>query len=212
MEATEDRGDVIVTCEVDLLMASASPEEAALHDWKSGRKRWTASTAKESFQFGTFYPWMVLRVYPQLQQVTTYVHMPRLYHHTNALIFKRSDMPAAEGRILSAVRWAMSDEHPAWPTSEKCELCPCTQACPRVNPKQLDMAKAPSPGSYLRDYIASKKRLAKMKKQLDAHVKKHGDIVVVDKEQGNVAYGTQAPKDARFSAKDYKPNEEDGDE
>jgi hypothetical protein len=197
---------IILTCEVDLLLAGRDPSEIHLHDWKTGHKHWTMGDIRSSFQFGTFYPWIVLSNYPNVQQCHVWTHMTRLCEQVTAT-FRREDMPQMEQRLRSAVDIYESKERPAWPQLGKCEHCPAVLICEAAEGKPVEFF-ARSPDGYLSCYIAVKARAAEMKKTLDDHVRQNGDLKFDD-----VCYGQEQKKaPSRFSAATYKPEKGIGDD
>lgn len=211
MKGTEDRGPVIITCGVDLLLAGPTPAQVKLVDWKTGRKRWTQDLVAESFQFGTFYPYLVMRNYPDVQFVDVEIHMPRLYDFTPPWRFTEKHMDAAHARIYRAVQQYLDDmsnpEHtPAWPARGKCEICDVVMDCPAANAIPSATAFKKSPEAYLRAFQAKLAQVAEMSSVLKGYVKEHGDLVF-NGERGPVAFGVEAPKAKRFSPKIYTPGE-----
>jgi hypothetical protein len=198
--ASDVDGGVILTCEVDLLLSGASKRDAELHDWKGGWKHWTATDVRNSFQFGTFYPFVVMALYPDLEQLHVVVHSVRHKAMTLPVTMERRHMDGWGDRLHQAcnsylgVREGADPE--AWPSIEKCRICPVSGDCRWVGADADDIP------DLVKKYMVSKKNVDGMKKKLDAHVRVHGDIIL---EEG-VAYGTNKPKPApRFSAGIYKP-------
>lgn len=209
---TGERSPVILTSECDLLIAGDSPEEVWLYDFKTGRQYWTATSAKESFQFGTFLPWLILKNYPKVENVLITIHMPRLFASTAPFVFNRSQLDAAEARLRTTVTaklaWDEQDAKvlPYWPSLDKCDFCPTVRKCPMA--KSLASAGiAESPESLLGTYVVLIGCVDSYKKALDKHVKEHGDIIVTNGAHA-LAYGQDAPKKPRYSASVYKPGEE----
>lgn len=129
---------VVVTCEVDLLLATASRQQVSLRDWKSGWKQWTSTSVAESFQF-QFYAAMVLQNYPEVESVAVQVLNTRTAEWTYEIEFTRSDLPRLMGRInTTAATWWLNRSRPieqvdAWPGVEKCDWCRCAARCTAAN-------------------------------------------------------------------------------
>jgi len=191
------RGPIRLTCEVDLLMATASPEELDLVDWKSGWRRWTAGDVLESFQFN-FYAWVILHNYPKVNTVRVRVWMTRDGEGTGVVSFRRQNMYQIGQRLLSAVhlylqhRDAAAPENvTAWPAADKCSLCPAATRCVLVHAPEADVAK--DERAYLAQYVAIQAAADRMADVLAARVRKLG----VDIEADGMAFGTGAPTAAR---------------
>jgi PD-(D/E)XK nuclease superfamily protein len=82
------RGPVRGTGELDLLLATVSPEELEMVDFKSGWREWNAGEVAESFQF-QMYAWLVLQNYPAVQRVRVRVYITRAGEFTGAVEFTR---------------------------------------------------------------------------------------------------------------------------
>ena len=175
-----DFGDVRLTAEMDLLLATESPQVVALHDWKSGRKFWTHADVATSFQF-QFYAWLVLKNYPAIECVEIRVHNTRSHSHSWLVEFQRRDMDQWSGRISRSL--AVWREHhgkspedaPAWPTRDKCRLCDAAAVCGAPDP---DIAEARrDPAAYLRWTIQIQQSAAERLKHLGAIVEETGEPV-----------------------------------
>lgn len=125
---------VIVTCEIDLLLATASKKQVRLLDWKSGWKQWTATSVSASFQF-QFYPALVLANYPDVESVLVSILNSRTNNWTCEIDVTRDSLPAYMARIGSAAsEWYQQqakpiDNVPAWPGRDKCEHCRVASQC-----------------------------------------------------------------------------------
>lgn len=175
-----DFGDVRLTAEMDLLLATESPQVIALHDWKSGRKYWTHSTVSTSFQF-QFYAWLVLKNYPAIECVEVRVHNTRSHSSSWLVEFQRRDMDQWSGRISrSLTAWReYHGEKPAdtvaWPTREKCRLCDAAAVC---GAPDADIAEARrDPAAYLRWTLQQQQAVATRLEHLGAIVEETGQPV-----------------------------------
>lgn len=198
--ATETRGAVCITGEVDLLMATASDKEVLLCDWKSGWKHWTAGDVQRSFQF-QFYAYLVLCNYPGLQRVTVRVYMTREGGAASDVSFDRSQMYVIGKRIESAVNLCLEwrgklTGAPAWPEPAKCGICPASLNCPQAHEPEAGFSRDPK-AALLRLVVISevKKRIESglneiVRKGIPG-VRDPGDII-----SGKSAYGINKPKKA----------------
>ena len=118
LPATKARGAILVTTELDLLLAGETDTELLDVDTKSGNKVWTSGDVKESFQFRT-HAWLIFANYPDVEQVHVRIFMPRMYGEDNqwspTVTFTRRSVDAHEGRLLTAVEdrrqmFALADE------------------------------------------------------------------------------------------------------
>ena len=130
-----DCGSFVATSELDLLRATESPEMVDIDDWKSGYKPWTAEMVRDSFQF-QLHALLVFENYDDsLQYVRVRVQMPRTNSRTPAVYFRRDDLPTIRARVQSAGDLLLRyqdvpiDNVPAWPTSQKCQICDCVFDC-----------------------------------------------------------------------------------
>lgn len=191
-------GDMVqLTCEVDLLLATASIEMAELVDYKTGYTTWTAEDVKSSFQFGTFYPWLVFITYPALQRLRVCVHNTRANDVSPVVEYQRAKfVPDAYARIVSVYRArkramdsAASGEAPdAWPKPDLCATCPACHLCPEATSEARDVASDPAKAAL--QLVALTARVDALEKLLTAHVDKFGEI---DTKAGTW-YGRAAPK------------------
>lgn len=182
---------VVVTCEVDLLLATASKQQVVMCDWKSGWKQWAASSVADSFQF-QFYAAMVLQNYPDVLSVLTRILNTRTNTWTYEIEFTRSDLDRYMGRIhtTASVWWLHRNSDiakvPAWPGREKCEFCRVADKCP-VN----DVVKLDDPVKAVRELHALQTKLDASQAILEKHVRDTGkDIETPD----GLRFGFDKPK------------------
>lgn len=208
LPAPEDgsRGPVRLTCEVDLLLATASPEELDLWDWKSGWRYWTAGEVKESFQF-QFYAWLVFHTYPEVRRVWVRVFMTREGAATSVVEFSRGrDLYQIHQRLLSAANLYLKfrdaggpEDVDAWPAPDKCSICPAATRCLMAHLPERDLAADPE--GYLRQYVATQAAADRMAARMAVKVRAEGrDMVFRDPAKGAVAFGMEKPKEVRKPA------------
>lgn len=205
--ATESSGAIRLTCELDLLLATASAEELELIDWKSGWAHWTAGDVKASFQF-QFYVWVIFVNYPTVSRVGVRIFMTRDGVSTSLVTFDRDrDFYQIHRRLITAVETYMkyrdprrAEDVPAWANPEKCSICSAAPRCSLAHKPDADLAVDPE--GYLRQYVALDAAASQMKAALSAKVRKDkGDLIF-----GDVAFGTERPKAARAATCDvYSP-------
>lgn len=197
LEISKELGSVRLTCELDLLMATESPEEVVLVDHKSGWKQWNGDQVKASFQF-QFYAYLIMQKYPKVRRVTVIIYMTREGGSTSPIEFTRENHMWQIGRrIATAARlWLQfrGVAHPgdvdAWPGPEKCAMCSAVQLC--ADKYLPDAYAAESPENSLRRLVVLDAASAHVSKSLSLIVRKGieggrgpGDIVV-----GSLAFGT----------------------
>lgn len=204
-------GDIMVgstsvrlTTELDLMIATASPNEVEIVDYKSGWKWYTASEVLTAFQF-QFQAWCVFFKYPTLERITTRVVMTREGQATSPVYFEKSDMFAIGNRLRNAAELFLNykdaeraEDVPWWPMPDKCSICDVACHC-KAGTKPEESEVALDPQAYLGDYVALDARAAKMKAALTQYVRQKGS----DLETGSLAFGVNKPKSARAQAMDY---------
>lgn len=183
IDADHNGRTIRLTCEVDLLMATASVEMAELTDYKTGHAIWTAEDVQSSFQFGTFYPYIVFSNYPALTRLRVRVVNTRSNNVTPAVEYRRERfMGTAWARIQSALdlreryREAHQFDVPAWPDTTKCAQCDAIRHCAYADPDTVESAK--DPAEMGKRLIVLEQRADKLKAALNAHVDKHGEIQI----------------------------------
>ena len=100
VEGDEKRQAVIITSEIDLLVAGATDTELAETDWKTGHKVWTSTDVKESFQF-QLHAWLVFANYPECEYLHTRVYNSRFRSATPWVTFRRDE--TFRPRLLTAL-------------------------------------------------------------------------------------------------------------
>jgi hypothetical protein len=195
--ADDDRAAVRLTSELDLLMATASDEELDWVDWKSGWKWWTASDVKDAFQF-QFHAWLIFHRFPTVQRLNCRVFMTREAIATSPVTFHRDrDFWQIHKRLMTATEIYLeligdeSEDVPAWPTPEKCAICPAASRCSLASRPAADVAA--DPASALLQYVAVQAAADQLKANLTTFVRKLGQ----DLETGTVAFGANRPKAQR---------------
>jgi len=183
---TEKHG---LTCEVDLLLRGETDGEMELHDWKSGRTHWTSGDVKTSFQFGTFYPYLVFRNFKHINRIHVIIHMPRKYEQTSPVTFHRSDEAAMNERLLRGLEIMQGDCLEVWPTKEKCGWCDVLDHC---SMKQAVKVKA-SNKDLLNSYVIYSTYLDEIKKELKKAVDTDGEISIVNEAGETISYGIDKP-------------------
>ncbi len=183
IEWTVDDKPYLLTCELDLLLATASAEAVDLDDYKTGFATWNAEDVVSSFQFGTFYPWLVMAQWPGANRVTVRIINTRKCDISPAVVFDREKfVSAATLRIESAIRTRAqymapdAPAAPAWPKPDSCATCAACHLCPEVTGPVRDVAT--DPAGALRQYIALDAALNSLHKALVAHVDVNGDLGV----------------------------------
>jgi hypothetical protein len=149
-----------LTGELDLLLATASPVELEIDDWKSGFRHWTATDVRDSFQF-QFYASLVFRNYPTCEAVSVKIIMPRKCEATSPVRFVLKDLYAINARITTALSTYAKYRHainpaeiPCYPSPERCDWCACKAFCPAV--KRTVTGLAETPEGMLRDLVATR--------------------------------------------------------
>lgn len=215
--ADDGRPAVRLTCEVDVLVSTVSRERVRLIDWKSGRKWWTPTDVRESFQF-QFYAELVFRTYPAVRTVEAVVFMTREGRGTDVVEFVEADRTRINARLRAAAdiylahRDVVERERaaenpnsvmgtvPAWPTPEKCAICPAVRVCTLAHrPANLD---AVDPEGAVRQLVVLEEAAARIRGQLSARVRATGADLVYGEGKERVAFGVGKPKQQRAATCD----------
>lgn len=182
---------VVVTCEVDLLVATASRQQVVMADWKSGWKQWTANGVADSFQF-QFYAALVLQTFPDVQSVIAKILNTRTNCWTYEIEFERSRIEQYMGRInTAAAEWWKHHKSdvakvPAWPGREKCEFCRVASRC-----HAADVELSADPVEGVRTLQALAAKTTAIETALIKHVRDTGrDIETPD----GLRFGFDKPK------------------
>lgn len=198
--ATEGRAAVHITCELDLLMRTASPEQLDVIDWKSGFTHWTATAVKTSFQF-QFYAVVTFINYPRVNRISVRVFMTAKGEMTSIVIFERKDFYDIHKRIMSALdvyldyRDEPQDVVPAWPAPEKCSTCPYLLKCRVAHEPTAEVARDPE--STLYRLVVIEKEAATLRKILSNIVRERGADLVFP----GAAFGCEKPAEKATKAK-----------
>jgi hypothetical protein len=196
--ADDDRAAVRLTSELDVLLATASEQELDWIDWKSGWKWWTASDVKDAFQFN-FHAWLIFHRFPTVERLNCRVFMTREALATSPVTFHRDRdfwqihkrLMTATGIYLQHIGDESPEDVPAWPTPEKCAICPAASRCSLASRPAVDVAT--NPASALLQYVAVQAAADQLKANLTTFVRKAGQ----DLEAGTVAFGANKPKAQR---------------
>lgn len=126
-----------VTSELDFCHSGPSPELVHLVDYKTGWDTWTASDVADSFQF-QLHAVLLLHRYERINGVEVVIWNTRTNQRTYRVVFDRRDYDTYRARIAEAVSVMRANQGrpiasvAAWPTAEKCRLCPVAARCPAI--------------------------------------------------------------------------------
>ena len=195
-----------LTCEVDLLLATASAAELELIDYKTGRAIWSADDISESFQLGCFYPALVLLNFPSAESVRVRVWNTRINRLTGAVVFTRKRFLAdALDRIRTALeiraKWLGKQfaQVETWPTPDKCCICPAASKCPGAVTKGMTPREVvENPVAALQRMLSHESAATAFRAMLTKHVDDHGDITLPD----GTCFGRDKPAPARKPSAD----------
>ena len=187
-----------ITSELDLLLATVSPEQLLEVDYKTGHKQWTAEDVKNSFQF-QFHAVLVFRNYEEVQSLQVVIWNTRKNIKSYTVEFKRHELQAYESRILKAIEIYEQNQNTlpdSWPTREKCAMCDVSIKCHAVDADLKEVAE--NPEQFLEETVRLDEIVKARKKQLSAHVDKTGRDVVT---QSGDAFGNDKPATSRKPTK-----------
>lgn len=192
-QLTRESDGANVTSEVDLLLATPSPELVRIVDYKSGWTPWDEDAVYQSFQF-QLHAWLVFANYPEVEAVEVSVWMTRLNKRTRWVRFERRNEDTIDARIEAAVqawwRWkdVPLDEIPAWPIADNCKDCPVLSTCKLG---KLGVGEQESPESCVDRMAYLEAEIERLQAIAAKHVETTGmDIVTA---HGN-AFGIEKPK------------------
>jgi len=194
-----DVSGVRLTCELDLLMATQSPEVVHLIDYKTGWKRWNEDTVAKSFQF-RFYTLLIFENYPECQSIRVSIWNTRYNQRTYSVEFRRDDMVMIKSMIIQAIGAKNYGGNKAWPARDKCEICPVLNRCAAADEDLKDIAA--NPEQALTQLVLLEQKSEAIRKSLENLVKTTGREIVVN----GSAFGfakpkrTQKPKAEIYSA------------
>ena len=173
LKATANRGPLILTCCMDLVIAGRDNSIIHVHDYKTGWKKIDKASAFDMFQT-QFYSWVIWRVYPDVNTIHFWYEQTRYGYPAYVRVERDRDFFNFEGRIQKTVELYLTGSVEAWPYPDKCAWCPATAICPYVVGEAKNLNADPQ--EYLKQYIAAKARLDAMEKDMKAYCKKHGEI------------------------------------
>ena len=177
LPANDERGPVLVTSEVDLLLATPAASVLFEVDWKSGHTPWTYTDVREAFQF-QLHAMLILDTYPDVERVDISVWMTRMNRRTAPVSFTRRDAADCRGRCLTAFeerRVALPQDHPdTWPADGRCVLCPCLHECDHAIRHDVELAA--DPVEFARNLMLRDAQHKDSLKRLTAWTDKHGAI------------------------------------
>lgn len=186
------RETIRVTSELDLCLSTSSPEVVDEVDYKTGWATWTIEEIRKSFQF-QLHAALLFEHFPDVRQVRIAVWNTRAGGLTPKVAFERSDLKQIHTLIRSAVglwwQTVETQKGEAWPTTEKCRICPVATHCEFADREVKEF----NADACVNQLVALNAKATAMRKQLDAHVDKHGDILTA---AGN-AYGRNKPRRER---------------
>lgn len=199
LPATGDRGPIIGTSEVDLVVAGPTPVELFESDWKTGRTVWTTPDIKDSFQF-RFHAWLMFGNYADLEVLHVRVFMTRFCVATPWFRFTRKDADQFEGRLLMAVKArddalklaaaGKADQIECWCDADSILSCPAVHLSKRLKEPFADLAADPK--RFVLDTWVMDNALNNRRKMLRQWVAEHGDV-----EDGKICFGLNSPKTPR---------------
>ncbi len=183
------------TCEMDLVVRTRSKNWIKLYDMKTGHTPWTATKVGKSFQFGTWYPDMLFRHFPDVERISISVIQTRDSECTPWVDFVREkDFYKLDARMMGAVRDTMkhrraksADDVPTTPALERCPTCPAVLICNRAHEPAASLARDRE--AMVRDLVFLETKAAKTREVLKQIVDAEGDLVFSD-----VAFGRDKPK------------------
>lgn len=207
--ATDGRGPVWITGELDLLTATASTEQVDLDDWKSGFRHWTAAGVLNSFQF-RWYALLVWLNYPGVMRVRVRVVETRSGATTAPVVFTREKhQHAITAQVRAAVenhllyRGLPPEQVPAWPAPDKCAVCDAALRCRVAHEPAVEVARDPE--AAVRQLVVLEAASARLRASLSIAVREAGH----DLDFGDVAFGTGKPRKSKAAPCDvYTPHQE----
>ncbi len=212
LPATRDRGAVIATSEIDLLLSGTSTQELWEIDWKSGYRPWTSDDVKSAFQF-RMHNWLVMNTFPELEQLHVTVWQTRFNRRTPRVTFTRKAAMNFQGCVEMAWRArdkvfryvASHDDKEPWPdeftwVGDHCDFCPAYKACPRIKAAKIAGGNLrDDPAEAVKDWVALKTAAGRLHALLRKYVDDNGEI------QGEINFGTKGPSPVRKAvASTYK--------
>jgi hypothetical protein len=194
MPPTSERGEILAVTQPDLILSSGYANRCVILDYKTGYKKRTNAEAYDDLQtqmnalgVSKKYGYRVIDFY-------------YLETRSHTWAFARIDLDkvvggdkenpltlelAIEGRIFAAARLVLEKSDEAWPSAEKCPMCPCMGGCMKANLgaimnlglDDLDKASNEFYGTVLDFYTACQAKLDRVRALLD-NVVKSGRVIV----------------------------------
>lgn len=196
LAATPERGEVLIVCELDLVLATTKENTIIVLDYKTGYKNRTNQEARDDFQT-CVNSWCLFGKYPDVRTIHFFYLNTRINTRSYARI-EKEDEPNIATRIFETAQYWLEDCDDAWPEPTKCSQCDVVRWCKIADHeiKALD----DDPKLYLDIYITKQAHCDEMLKAMKAYVK-----------NGKIIYGTKArfsfePK-PRFLPKIFETNE-----
>lgn len=184
---------VLVTSEVDLMLATAAPEYVKVIDYKTGWGLWDEDDIESSFQF-QLHAFLILANYPEVEQVGVAVWNTRVNRLTKFVRFSRENLNAYFRRVEAAVdHWKAcqgmaTDDLPCHPADEHCPTCPVLMQCRLAREEH----KA-TPAELLKRLFILQQQEEVVTKLLKVHVEAGG----CDVEADGLCFGANKPKSTR---------------
>jgi len=197
LPATKSRGDMIVTSEIDLLLAGEGRKEMVELDFK----RWACLNSDEikaSFQF-RLHAWLVFGLYPELEVLRVSIWSIPRNLRTPEAAFTRYDAEDFASCLYETLRYrdeafakvAEGKQPECWPHPDKCLLCPAIHICPRALDPALRLREDPI--KFAQDTAVMAIELGKRQADLRKLVDEQQHDIVGD----GVAFGLDKPKAAK---------------
>jgi len=168
LPATEDRGEVLIVCELDLVLATAKEGVIIVLDYKSGYKDRSNAEARDDFQTCVGC-WCLFGKFPYVDTIHWWYLNTRIHTRSYCRIEREIDESNFEARILETARIKLDGCDEIWPEPKKCSLCPTVKWCEAVlsDIKELDG----EPKAFLDNYLIRQARCDEMLKTLKDSVK-----------------------------------------
>lgn len=181
LPATETRGPIRITSEIDLLMRGTTATEVEEMDWKSGHKHWRSSNVRDAFQF-QLHAWLIFNNFPEVAQAHIAVWNTRLMGSTAPYTFRRDSriMEDFTARLTQAVRRRDCAHDPdgvepeTWPSHNKCRICDVVLDCPQAATTAIWLNTDPAAYAQATEVMAL--ALAQRREDLRAYVDAHGEV------------------------------------
>ncbi len=164
-----------------------------LIDFKTGRKKNTATEVLASFQF-QMHAALVFHNFHDVDTLAVEIWDTRSHRQTQPAIFERRFLSDYECRIRSAAgEWYRFhdkpiEDVPGWPLQEKCSICDVVKRCTidNVRAEQIERFSIETAAEWVDAMIVADER----KTLLVKHVDKHGAVLSTD---GKTEFGRDKP-------------------